>query len=71
LPVFGSAARGQDHANGDLDLLADLPVGTSLLRIVGLKLALEDALGIKVDSCTERELDPGLKDRILAAARKQ
>ena len=69
LRVFGSAAKGQDHADSDLDLLVDLPLGTSLLRIVGLQLALEDALGIKVDLCTEREFDPALKDRILAEAR--
>jgi predicted nucleotidyltransferase len=67
--VFGSVLRGQDHAGSDLDLLVDLPAGTSLLRIVGLQLALQDALGIKVDLCTERELDPVLKDRILAEAR--
>lgn len=67
--VFGSALRGWDSPDSDLDLLVDLPPGTSLLRIVGLQLALQDALGIKVDLCTEGELDPALKDRILAEAR--
>lgn len=67
--VFGSVLKGQDSPGSDLDLLVDLPAGTSLLRIVGLQLALQDALGIKVDLCTERELDPALKDRILAEAR--
>ena len=28
-----------------------------------------DALGVKVDLCTERELHPTLKDRILADSR--
>jgi predicted nucleotidyltransferase len=69
LRVFGSASTGQDRPDSDLDLLVDLPAGTSLLRIVGLQLALEDALGIKVDLCTERELDPALRSRILAEAR--
>ncbi len=67
--VFGSALKGQDRPDSDLDLLVDLPAGTSLLRIVGLQLALQDALGVKVDLCTERELDPALRDRILAEAR--
>ena len=67
--VFGSAARGHDHEGSDLDLLVDLPLGTSLLQIVGLQLDLEDALGVKVDLCTERELHPTLKQRILAEAR--
>ncbi len=67
--VFGSTARGLDHEGSDLDLLVDLPVGTSLLHVVGLQLEIEDALGVKVDLCTERELHPALRDRILAEAR--
>lgn len=67
--VFGSAARGLDHKGSDLDLLVDMPAGTSLLRIVGLQLDIEDALGVKVDLCTERELHPELRARILAEAR--
>ena len=67
--VFGSAAKGLDREGSDLDLLVDLPPGTSLLGIIGLQLEIEDALGVKVDWCTERELHPALKDRILAEAR--
>jgi hypothetical protein len=67
--VFGSVARGQDHDGSDIDLLVDLPIGTSLLHIVGLQLDIEDSRGVKVDLCTERELDPQLKPRILAEAR--
>ena len=69
VPVFGSAARGTDHEGSDLDLLVELPSGTSLLNIVGLQLDLEDALGVKVDLCNERELHPDLKNRVLAEAR--
>lgn len=69
LRVFGSVARGLDHEGSDLDLLVDLPEGTSLLRIVGLQLDIEDALGVPVDLCTERELHPDLKPRILLEAR--
>ncbi len=67
--VFGSVAKGLDEEGSDLDLLVDLPAGTSLLRIVGLQLDIEDALGVKVDLCTERELHPALKERVLAEAR--
>ena len=67
--VFGSVACGLDHEGSDLDLLVDVPAGTSLLHIVGLQLEIEDALGVKVDLCTERELHPDLKARILAEAR--
>ena len=67
--VFGSVAKGIDREGSDLDLLVDLPAGTSLLRIVGLQLEIADALGVKVDLCTENELHPDLKTRILADAR--
>ena len=67
--VFGSVARGVDHEGSDLDLLVDLPPGTSLLGIVGLQFDIEDVLGVKVDLCTEPELDPDLRERILAEAR--
>lgn len=67
--VFGSVLKGLDREGSDLDLLVDLPSGTSLLNVVGLQLDIEDALGVKVDLCTERELHPVLKTRILAEAR--
>ena len=68
--VFGSAARGIDREDSDLDLLVDLPPGRSLLSIVGLQLDLEAELGVKVDLCTERELHPALREGILAEARR-
>ena len=67
--VFGSVARGVDREGSDIDLLVDVPAGTSLLHIVGLQLDIEDALGVKVDLCTEPELHPALRERILAEAR--
>ncbi len=69
LRVFGSAASGKDHEGSDLDLLVDLPMGTSLLTLVGLQQEISDELGVAVDLCTERELEPALKERILAEAR--
>lgn len=69
LRIFGSVARGDDHEGSDIDLLIDMPSGTSLLQIVGLQHEIEDALGLPVDLCTERELHPTLRSRILAEAR--
>ena len=69
LRVFGSVARGEDHEGSDIDLLVDMPMGTSLLQIVGLQHEIEDALGLRIDLCTERELHPTLRPRILAEAR--
>ncbi|OGA25224.1 MAG: hypothetical protein A3H34_00185 [Betaproteobacteria bacterium RIFCSPLOWO2_02_FULL_67_19] len=68
LRVFGSVLKGSDKEGSDVDLLVDMPSGTSLLRIVGLQQDIEDALGVKVDLCTEGELHPTLKPKILAEA---
>ena len=65
---FGSVAKGTDDEGSDVDLLVDMPAGTSLLHFVGLQLEIADALGLKVDLWSERELDPALKQRILAQA---
>jgi predicted nucleotidyltransferase len=69
LRIFGSAATGRDRDGSDVDLLVDMPPGTSLLKIVGLQLDIEAALGVRVDLCTERELHPAMKSTILAEAR--
>lgn len=67
--VFGSVVRGTDREDSDLDLLIDISPGMSLYAYLGLQLDIEDALGVKVDVCTEDELHPRLKSRILGEAR--
>jgi uncharacterized protein len=47
--VFGSVARGEAHADSDLDLLVDFEPGASLLDHIGLFQDLEDLLGVGVD----------------------
>jgi hypothetical protein len=67
--VFGSVAKGLDRDGSDIDLLVDLQPGASLLDLVGLQLEIQDALGVEVDVCTEAELHPKLKARVLSEAR--
>ena len=67
--VFGSAATGSDREDSDLDLLVAWPGGASLLDWVGLQLDLQNALGIKVDLATERELHPLMREQVLNQAR--
>ncbi len=62
--VFGSVAKGVDKEGSDVDLLVDVRPGTSLFQFAGLQLDIEDALGMKVDLCTEAQLHPKLKNRI-------
>ena len=63
--VFGSYARGDASLNSDLDLLVELPAGSSLLDLVGLELDLSESLGIKVDAGTYRSIHPLVRERIL------
>ena len=67
--IFGPVARGEDREGSDVDLLVDVPAATWLLHIVGLQVDIEDALGVKVDLCTERELHPALRSPVLSESR--
>ncbi len=69
LRVFGSVANGSDKDGSDIDLLVDIGPGISLFEYVGLQLDMQEVLGLKVDLCTEEELHPKLRARILAEAR--
>jgi predicted nucleotidyltransferase len=61
-------ARDQARAGSDVDLLVDLPQGTSLLEHSALKLELEDLLQQKVDLIRRRNLKPSLRQRVEAEA---
>ena len=64
--LFGSAARGEDGPESDLDFLVELEPGRSLLDLIGLAEDLQEALGRKVEAVTAA----GLKPRVLAEARR-
>lgn len=69
LRLFGSVARGEDHAESDLDLLVDMEPGRSLIDLVALGQDLEDLLQRKVDILTDASVHPALREQILAEAR--
>jgi predicted nucleotidyltransferase len=58
--IFGSAARGDDHEGSDVDILVDLPPGTSIIDIIGIQHELEDLIGVQVDLVPRK----GLKERV-------
>lgn len=68
LAVFGSVARDEAGAASDIDLLVDMPAGTSLFERAELKVALEDLLQQKVDLIRRRSLKPSLRNRVEAEA---
>ena len=62
--VFGSVARGDEHATSDVDFLVDLAPGRTLLDLVGLRLALEDLLAIDVDVTTLDMVKPAAREAV-------
>ncbi len=66
--VFGSAARGEERPDSDVDLLVDLEPGRTLLDHVALWQDLEELLGRRVDIVVEGGINRHLSDRILREA---
>lgn len=58
--IFGSAARGEDGPNSDLDLLVHLPEGAGLFALSRFKHDLEELLHVAVDVVP----DDGVKPRV-------
>ena len=68
LRVFGSVLHGTDRDGGDLDLLVDALPGATLFDLGGLKVELEELLGVPVDLLTPGDLPPKFRDQVLAEA---
>ena len=70
LYLFGSVARDEARVRSDLDLFIDYdPAGRfSLLELVGIKLLLEEKLGVQVDVTTRDSLHPMLRADIEQSA---
>jgi len=70
LEIFGSVARGDEHAGSDIDVLYDLVPGRHLTwEIVDAADALSGILGRPVDLVSRRTLHPLLRDHVEAEAR--
>jgi predicted nucleotidyltransferase len=67
--VFGSVLHGDDTEGSDVDLLVDVPKGTTLLDMVRLQNAIEKALGVPVDVLTAGDLPTPYRESILKEAR--
>jgi predicted nucleotidyltransferase/DNA-binding XRE family transcriptional regulator len=63
--VFGSAARGEDNEDSDIDLLVDLPPDMGLVRLGRLQRDLEALLGTRVDLVPEADLKPKVRIKVL------
>ncbi|MDA8382757.1 MAG: nucleotidyltransferase family protein [Betaproteobacteria bacterium] len=67
--VFGSVLHGEDTEASDLDLLVDVPRGTTLLDMVRLQNAIEKELGVSVDVLTALDLPAKFRDQVIQEAR--
>ncbi|MGD2154968.1 MAG: nucleotidyltransferase family protein [Gemmatimonadales bacterium] len=68
LKIFGSAARGDDSPDSDIDLLIEFRGRKGLFELVSLEIELTEMFGRKVDLVTEASLSPYIRDRILSSA---
>ncbi len=66
--IFGSAARGQDREDSDLDLLVEPSEGTTLLDLGAIQSEVSELLGIRVDVVTPGSIPEQARQRVLAEA---
>jgi predicted nucleotidyltransferase len=62
--IFGSAARGEDTEESDLDILVDRRGRLTLIDLARLEMELENLLGVKVDVRTPGEFGAVASRRI-------
>ena len=66
--VFGSALRGEDGPDSDLDLLVEPTPQTTLMDIGAIRYELKDLLGIDVDALTPDGLPLKFREQVLREA---
>lgn len=68
--LFGSFARGEEHAGSDVDLLVEFRPGAhiGLFEFVRMRRFLAGALGTEVDLVTPDALRPEMREQILEEA---
>jgi len=69
MQLFGSRLRGDHTTASDYDFLVVTDGTIGIFAFVGIKHALEDALGAKVDLCTPQGIHPVLKNKVLSSAK--
>jgi uncharacterized protein len=66
--VFGRVARGEDPDGGELDLLVDMTMRSSLVDLGRVERLIADATGVPVNLLVPGDLPPKFRDRVLAEA---
>ena len=66
--VFGSASRGEDRPDSDLDLLVEPTAQTTFMDIGAIRHELKNLLGMEVEVLTPNGLPPRYRDQVLREA---
>jgi predicted nucleotidyltransferase len=66
LRIFGSAARGEERPDSDVDLLVAFRSPKGFFALIELENRLSDVFSRRVDLVTEGGLSPFLRDEILS-----
>ena len=68
LRMFGSAARGEERPNSDVDLIADFGEPVGFFELIRAEDELSEFFGRPVDLLTEPALSPFMRDAVLRSA---
>ena len=68
LRLFGSAARGEESPDSDIDIIVDFERPVGFIELIRFENALAEFFGRSVDLVTEPGLSPFIKDSVLASA---
>ena len=68
LRIFGSAARGEDRPDSDVDLIADFDPPVGFFELIRAEDGLTAFFGRPVDLLTERAISPYMREAVLKEA---
>ena len=68
LRLFGSAVRGEERPDSDIDILVDFENPVGFLELIRFENALSEFFGRSVDLVTEPGLSPFIRDSVLSSA---
>lgn len=64
LAIFGSVARDEAGPQSDVDILVEFSGAATFDHYMGLKIYLEDLLGMRIDLATRQALKPRIRPAI-------
>ena len=68
LRIFGSAARGEERSDSDVDLIVEFERPTGFIELFRFERLLSDFLARPVDLVTEPGLDPFIRESVVRSA---